>query len=98
MEIEGRLEIFRLDGDTDPQRWTYRVSFIPTTTGGSVRGRLFRGEHEVKTLLKALHIDAEIIDRVLKSVSAGESPQIPRQASCSGVSPSSTPGVKPRVA
>lgn len=76
IEIEGRLDIFRLDRDSDPQPWTYRLTFIPTTTARPVGGRCC-GENEVIAVLKRLDIQAEIIAKVVKAISAGESPQIP---------------------
>ena len=65
MEIEGRLDILRLDRPTDPQPWTYDVTYLPNRVSGWAKLHKCVGLESLVAYLGEVGILPEFIKRAL---------------------------------
>jgi hypothetical protein len=71
METEGTIHVLRLDRPTDPQPWTYDVTFAPSGKGGFLTPRKCVGLPVLEQVLKDVGIAGHRRDAALEEVREG---------------------------
>ena len=68
METVGTIHVLRLDRPTDPQPWTYDVTFAPSGKGGFLTPRKCVGLPALEQVLKDVGIAGHLRDVALEEV------------------------------
>jgi hypothetical protein len=68
METVGTIHVIRLDRPTDPQPWTYDVTFAPSGKGGFLTPRKCVGLPALEHVLKDVGIAGHLRDAALEEV------------------------------
>jgi hypothetical protein len=77
METEGIIHVLRLDRPTDPQPWTYDVTFAPSGKGGFLTPRKCLGLPALEEVLTEVGIAGHRRDAALEEVRKNGGSTIP---------------------